>query len=480
MRVNRGRLVQLWFSSINMKDKKSLRAHIVKGQPIFRRHLYISSALFVIIILVITIILIGLAMGYSKDRINAEMSAASESLAQQIRDQIQSVNLRLGTSSSETEFQRNTEIKSFLEGLVGQQEELHYIFVQDLRGEILWSSVKRGMELEQNQFSKVLISPRNSRPPKKQVTALSNPNTTYTDLIEPILLNDQPQMFAHFGIDQNLLEGRFAKVQGSILNRIILGSSVVVAILSLALFYVLWLLKRAQVVEAEAHEADRLAYLGTLAGGLAHEIRNPLSAINLNLQMIEEDLSSGETDFSELNGLLKGTKQEIKRLERLATNFLFYAKPLGFEEQEFDVSELLDDIASLVAREYEGEGIRLSRQDTADCVKVRGDRDLLKQAVLNLIVNAQDAVKVRADGQRCVTLGAALEDHQIVIRVEDNGPGVRPEEAQNLFKLFYSGKRGGTGLGLPIAQRIVESHGGTIDWRNRPEGGAEFSIRLEV
>lgn len=463
-----------------MKDKKSFRAHIVKGQPIFKRHLYISSALFVIIILVITGILIGLAMGYSKDRINAEMSAASESLAQQIREQIQSVNSRLGISNSETEFQRNTEMKSFLEGLVGQQEELHYIFVQDLRGEILWSSVKRGMELEQNQFSKVLISPRNSRPPKKLVAALSNPNMTYTDLIEPILLNDQPQVFAHFGIDQNLLESRFSRIQGSILNRIILGSSVVVAILSLALFYVLWLLKRAQVVEAEAHEADRLAYLGTLAGGLAHEIRNPLSAINLNLQMIEEDLSSGETDFSELSGLLKGTKQEIKRLERLATNFLFYAKPLGLEEQEFDVSELLDDIASLVAREYEGEGIRLSRQDTAYRVKVKGDRDLLKQAILNLIVNAQDAVKVRADGQRCVTLGAALEDHQMVIRVEDNGPGVRPEEAQNLFNLFYSGKRGGTGLGLPIAQRIVESHGGTIDWKNRPEGGAEFSIRLEV
>ena len=102
----------------------------------------------------------------------------------------------------------------------------------------------------------------------------------------------------------------------------------VLALLLVALFYVRWLLKQAQVIEAEAHTADRLAVLGTLASGLAHEIRNPLSAINLNLQMIEEEVSQSRNHSGEMTQLLAGAKSEIRRLERLARNFLVYAKPL--------------------------------------------------------------------------------------------------------------------------------------------------------
>ena len=110
-------------------------------------------------------------------------------------------------------------------------------------------------------------------------------------------MNDQPQLIVHVGIDPRLMEIRFAGFRTSVRNRILLGSSLVVLILTLALFYVLWLLKRAQMVEAEAHMADQLAYLGTLASGLAHEIRNPLNAINLNLQMIEEEIDFGRTQL---------------------------------------------------------------------------------------------------------------------------------------------------------------------------------------
>jgi signal transduction histidine kinase len=300
----------------------------------------------------------------------------------------------------------------------------------------------------------------------------------YLDLIEPIFFYDQPELIVHFGIDKNVIENRFSGLRASIVRRILLGSSVVVGILSLAFIYVFWLLKRAQVVEAEAHVADRLAYLGTLAGGLAHEIRNPLSAINLNLQMIAEDVTEGATDISELSALLKGTKQEINRLDRLATNFLVYAKPLELEKQQFQAWELLDEVLMLVSRECAAAGIRLVKDDCPRSVKLRADRDLLKQAILNLIVNAQEAVLLKEPGQREIHLTVVAEDGKASIRVRDSGPGIGAEEARNLFKLFYSNKRGGTGLGLPIAQRIVERHGGRIEWRNVPEGGAEFAIWL--
>ena len=267
-----------------MKDNKPFQPPIVKGRPIFRRHLYISSALFVAIILITTFILFRLATASLRDRVGAQLNSTSESLAQLIREEIQNVNARLGAANAENEFQRNSAIQSFIEKLVGQQEEILYILIQDLKGEVLWRAIRSGMELEQNQFSKILISPRNSRAPKVEVTSLGYPSVAYIDMIEPVLLDEQPELIVHFGIDNNLIEKRLSGLRASILNRILLGSSVVVGIMSLALVYVLWLLKRAQVVEAEAHMADRLAYLGTLAGGLAHEIRNPLSAINLNLQ----------------------------------------------------------------------------------------------------------------------------------------------------------------------------------------------------
>jgi signal transduction histidine kinase len=211
---------------------------------------------------------------------------------------------------------------------------------------------------------------------------------------------------------------------------------------------------------------------------LAHEIRNPLNAINLNLQMIEEDLPGNGSDAAELAALLKGTKLEIKRLDRLASNFLVYAKPLEPEHKEFDLRTLVDEITQLLQRECETAGIRLAREDRRDAVRVSGDPDLLKQAILNLVVNAQESVASKPNGERTIQLAAGKETERAFVRVVDTGTGVSAEDTKGLFKLFYSGKRGGTGLGLPIAQRIVESHGGHITWRNLSQGGAEFVVWL--
>jgi signal transduction histidine kinase len=466
--------------AMNKGHKNFALAQIVKGPPIFKRHLYIASTLFVAIILLTTFVLIQLAMGSLNDRVDTEMITLSEVSAQKISDRIQLANERSSVLSRGIELQWNDEIKLYMDGLLAEQEEIVYIFVQNLRGEILWKSFKRGMELEQNLFSKILLTPSNPRPPKIELASLSNPQNHYFDLIIQILLNDQPQLIIHFGLDRSLIKTRFDEFRSAILKRIILASSVVVGILSMALAYILWLLKRAQVVEAEAHMADRLAYLGTLASGLAHEIRNPLSAINLNLQMLEEDLNQGDTNAIELISLLKGTKQEIRRLDRLATDFLFYAKPFGLKMQSTPVSEILEDVLRLVSQECQKGGVNLLRLNGADHLVIQADRDLLKQAILNLVVNAQDAVSFRPMGDRNITIGATQDQGQVAIHVRDNGPGIGPEEAKNLFKLFHSNKRGGTGLGLPIAQRIVESHGGKIEWRNLSQGGTEFTIRLKL
>src|SRR6185503_805439 len=285
---------------------KEAQSPLLKSRPNFKRHLYISSALFGVIILITTFTLFRLSTSSLRDRVDSELTATAESLALLIREQIQNVNARLSPTGSQSAFERTTEIESFLDSLLTQQEELLYLLVQDLKGEILYKAIRRGMELEQNQFSKILMSTKNSRPLRVEVVSLGVPSLTYLDVIEPILLNGQPELIVHLGVDRNVLENRFSGLRSNLLQRLLIGSAVVVGFLSLALLYVLWLLKRAQLLEAEAQTADRLAYLGTLAGGLAHEIRNPLNAINLNLQMIEEDLPGPGSDATELAALLKG------------------------------------------------------------------------------------------------------------------------------------------------------------------------------
>ena len=205
-----------------------------------------------------------------------------------------------------------------------------------------------------------------------------------------------------------------------------------------------------------------------------------MSAINLNLQMIEEEVSESRAHSEEMAQLLAGAKSEIRRLERLARNFLVYAKPLKLDRQVVSLPQVLDQVVQLVAKECDGAGIELVRQDGPGVLEGRGDRDLLQQALMNLLVNARESVLAGGDGRRRISMGARRESGGLSVWVRDSGAGVSEEESGRLFDLFYSSKRGGTGLGLPIAQRIVEAHGGRLEWKNCDGGGSEFSMHFDL
>ncbi len=460
------------------KDQKSLRARIVKGKPIFRRHLYISSALFLIVIGAIAFSLIQLATRWAAERVGLEIEALREDSKGRIENQIRLLDLELPTTAPANVLRRQQIMESFLDELLAEDDAIVYIFAQDPQGAVLWQRLQMGSELERGHFPNLILSSRTARRPKQEFASISNPGERYTDWVEPIISQGQLRLYIHFGFNHTLIASRVAQDQSRINRQILLASSLVMALLFVALFYILWLLKRAQLIEAEAHTADRLAILGTLASGLAHEIRNPLSAINLNLQMIEEELARSQAQSGEMAQLLGGAKSEIRRLERLARNFLVYAKPMQLDQSVVSLPEVLNEVAQLVAKECDREGIELVRQDGEGQLAVLGDPDLLKQAVVNLMVNAREAILARGDGPRRISLGARRDMDQVVVAICDSGPGIAEEEAGKLFDLFYSSKRGGTGLGLPIAQRIVEGHGGRLEWKNRGQGGAEFSIRL--
>jgi len=218
-------------------------------------------------------------------------------------------------------------------------------------------------------------------------------------------------------------------------------------------------------------QADRLSTLGTLAAGIAHEIRNPLVSVRTFIQLVPERLHDEEfrTGFREL------ALAEIERICGLITELLAFSRPSAAEREPVDVSALVAQTLRLLDAEAHKRGVALRAEVAGDVPAVQADEAQLKQVVLNVVLNAIQASPSRS---AVVVRTGAGASTGAVIEVEDAGPGIPEERAARIFDPFFTTKEAGSGLGLFIAQRIVTDHGGSIDARPRAGGGTMFAIRL--
>lgn len=228
--------------------------------------------------------------------------------------------------------------------------------------------------------------------------------------------------------------------------------------------------------EARNEKATRLAYIGTLASGLAHEIRSPLSAMKLNLDLLREDMNAVEAarrgDFETRLMLIS---REVDGLQELLTEFLAFAKPPAMELLPTDMNRLLEDVVQFVAPSCEKRQIRIERDFQKHLYPIPLDQHQFGRGViLNLLTNAMEQI-----GEHGTILMRTRETHDFVeVSVEDNGGGVSAANEARIFEIFFSTKEHGTGLGLAIARRIVQEHGGELSLENHPQRGAAFIVRL--
>ena len=226
---------------------------------------------------------------------------------------------------------------------------------------------------------------------------------------------------------------------------------------------------------SEARRQERLAYIGTLASGLAHEIRNPLNSIKLNVELIESELAAAEQcDPAALRKRLARIHGETDQLAAILNEFLAFARPPKMELLVTDLHQYLEDLIEFYEPECRRAGIAVRRDFARNPYPVRIDPAQFKNVILNLLVNAREAVGEQGE----IAVSTRERDHEVEIRVADNGGGVPPELAEKVFEVFFSTKEQGTGLGLAIARRIVEEHGGRLTLENRPGLGATFVIRI--
>lgn len=255
--------------------------------------------------------------------------------------------------------------------------------------------------------------------------------------------------------------------------------------------------RKVMELERQARANERLAEQATMTRGLAHEIKNPLSTIGLNVQLLQEDAADIERAaehqpaIAEQAGKVRrrlGTLgREAVRLREILEDFLRFAGRIELDKQPTDINALVDELAVFFEPQASEAGVNLRTQLNAQPPMVHADPSLLKQATLNLLINATHAMAdAKRDGQPTGganeliirTSRTTTKDTRVRIHILDTGPGIPNDVKAKLFEPYFSTKRTGTGLGLPTTRRIIEEHGGELTLHTEPGKGSEFTIEL--
>ena len=222
---------------------------------------------------------------------------------------------------------------------------------------------------------------------------------------------------------------------------------------------------------SELNVASRLANISKLTGGVAHEIKNPLNAIVLRLDLLRERLGEPEEELRKEIDILS---KEALRLDRVVKTFLDFARPVEVKMEQLDFSALVREVTDLILPQAKLAGIEVEFTAPPGPALMRGDQDMLKQAVLNLTQNAIEAME--PGGKLSVTLRS--DDRHVTLEVGDTGPGIPPEVRSRVFQLYFTTKKRGTGIGLAMTYKAAQLHNGTIEFNSEVGRGTVFKMEF--
>ena len=216
--------------------------------------------------------------------------------------------------------------------------------------------------------------------------------------------------------------------------------------------------------------ATRLAAISRISGGVAHEIKNPLNAISLRLDLLR---AHAEALDGELIPEIDVLSKEVRRLDRVVKTFLDFSRPLEVRFAEVDLATLTAEVVNLMTPQARGSGVEMHFEAPAESAFMRGDADLLKQDILNLVTNALEAMKKGGRLRLKVEAGETA-----VVEVADDGPGIPPEVRDKVFQLYFTTKERGSGIGLAMTYRAVQLHNGTVDFTSETGRGTTFRLQF--
>jgi len=428
-----------------------------------QRHYAIATTVFLVLVLGI-IFLFGHLISRSLSRRYLEdVLVGGREDARRIADELEGSDIQ---DLQVLERRRENLFRS-LEG-IPRRRVYESIIVTDIEGRIVYQSEFKSMEDLPDILRDDLEM--SGGLPDKEITETETPYRIMVPLgddVGEIVLN----------VSRARVNERMGRLQRELLTQ-----TVAVAVLTLTTlvvaFVLVWLLvQRTRRLEAKQHDAEELAALGALAANLAHEIRNPLNSINLNLELLDEDLADQEC---EARNSLVTSRREVGRLAKLVSDFLTYARPSETMMEAVNVSVLLNDVCAFLHAEATSMGVHLRLATEIPDVVVVADEGRLRQVILNLVLNAVQSVSDLKADCRVVELSASLAGSEITIVVTDRGDGIADADLGRVREAFFTKRRGGSGLGLAIAERFAEVHGGRVELENLKPHGFAARIVLPV
>jgi signal transduction histidine kinase len=227
-----------------------------------------------------------------------------------------------------------------------------------------------------------------------------------------------------------------------------------------------------QKIEDEIELSRRLAAIGRLTSGVAHEVKNPINAIVLHLEVLNEKLPDMNPDAKRHVDVISS---EIRRLDRVVQTLVDFSRPVELRLAETDLRHTLEDVALLAIPQANELGIKLVRDIAPEPLQVRIDGDLIKQAVLNVVLNG-----IQSMGGKTGTLilRAYRDNGTVTVDVQDQGGGIPPSVRDKIFNLYFTTKKGGSGIGLAMTYRVMQLHNGSVEFDSRDGEGTTFHLRL--
>jgi len=244
--------------------------------------------------------------------------------------------------------------------------------------------------------------------------------------------------------------------------------------------------KKSRVASDDSEHADKLTELSKLTGHLAHEVKNPLSTIKVNLKLIAENLADAGSDckadgvdsknFDRPLRKIDVISKELDRVEQILADFLRYTGRSQLQTQSVDINEVVSDMADFYSPQAHSHSIKIRMTLCKESPICRIDTGMIKQVILNLFINAQQAMDTGGE----LMIRTEIDDDFGVIQVSDTGRGIGSEKLKNIFDAYYSTTPQGSGLGLATARKNIEEHGGVISVVSETEKGTAFTIKLPI